>query len=94
MAIYDIPSPYLELLTGLIGLCVGSFLNVVALRSLAEKSILTPSSHCPKCEHKLGILDLVPFLSYVALGANAVTAKSRFTGNIPWLNWARQWLLF
>lgn len=83
MAIYDIPSPYLELLTGLIGLCVGSFLNVVALRSLAEKSILSPASHCPKCEHKLGILDLVPFLSYAALGGKCRYCKEPIHWQYP-----------
>ncbi|MBA4076949.1 MAG: prepilin peptidase, partial [Cyanobacteria bacterium PR.023] len=61
--IYDIPSPYLELLAALIGLCVGSFLNVVAVRSLAEKSLLHPGSHCPQCQHKLGLGDLIPVLS-------------------------------
>ncbi|MFA7340389.1 MAG: prepilin peptidase [Candidatus Obscuribacterales bacterium] len=62
--IYDIPSPYLELLAALIGVCVGSFLNVVAVRSLAEKSLLHPGSHCPQCQHKLGLGDLIPLLSY------------------------------
>jgi leader peptidase (prepilin peptidase)/N-methyltransferase len=62
--IYDIPSPYLELLSALIGLCVGSFLNVVAVRSLAEKSLLHPGSHCPQCQHKLGLRDLIPVISY------------------------------
>ncbi|MBP6747759.1 prepilin peptidase [bacterium] len=62
--IYDIPSPYLELLAALIGVCVGSFLNVVAVRSLAEKSLLHPGSHCPQCQHKLGLSDLIPIFSY------------------------------
>lgn len=65
--IYNIPSPYLELFAGLIGLCVGSFLNVVALRSLAEISILSPASRCPKCDHRLGVLDLIPLISYLSL---------------------------
>ncbi|CAN5529539.1 N/A [soil metagenome] len=65
--IYDIPSPYLELLAALIGVCVGSFLNVVAVRSLAEKSLLRPGSHCPQCQHKLGLSDLIPIISYFLL---------------------------
>lgn len=65
--LYDIPSPYLELLAALVGVCVGSFLNVVAVRSLAEKSILHPGSHCPQCQHKLGLGDLVPIISYCLL---------------------------
>jgi prepilin signal peptidase PulO-like enzyme (type II secretory pathway) len=49
------------------GVCVGSFLNVLATRTLAEESIFTPRSHCPKCKHPLAILDLVPVLSWLFL---------------------------
>lgn len=51
-----------------VGTCVGSFLNVVALRSLAETSWLFPRSHCPQCKHSLGILDMIPIISYFLLG--------------------------
>lgn len=49
------------------GVCVGSFLNVLATRTLAEESILTPRSHCPKCKHPLAIFELVPVLSWLFL---------------------------
>lgn len=54
-------------LAGLIGICVGSFLNVVALRSLKEKSWIWPPSHCQQCEHALGLLDLIPIISFFLL---------------------------
>jgi leader peptidase (prepilin peptidase)/N-methyltransferase len=66
-SIYELPSPYLELCFAVLGLCVGSFLNVVAIRSLAEQSLLKPPSQCPKCNHRLGALDLIPLLSYFLL---------------------------
>lgn len=66
-SIYDLPSPYLELCFAVLGLCVGSFLNVVAIRSLAEQSLLKPPSQCPKCNHRLGFLDLIPVVSYFLL---------------------------
>lgn len=50
-----------------LGICVGSFLNVVALRSLKEQSWIFKKSHCPSCEHHLGVLDLIPILSYLLL---------------------------
>ncbi|MBI1272080.1 hypothetical protein GC174_16755 [bacterium] len=50
-----------------LGICVGSFLNVVALRSLKEQSWIFKKSHCPSCEHHLGILDLIPIISYLIL---------------------------
>jgi prepilin signal peptidase PulO-like enzyme (type II secretory pathway) len=49
------------------GVCVGSFLNVLALRTLDEKSVLTPRSHCPKCKHPLAFFELVPVLSWLFL---------------------------
>lgn len=51
----------------LFGTVIGSFLNVVALRSLTGESILWPPSRCPACGHRLAVLDLIPILSYLAL---------------------------
>lgn len=34
------------------GLCIGSFLNVVILRTLSEESIVFPASKCPKCQNR------------------------------------------
>ncbi|HEY9787432.1 MAG TPA: prepilin peptidase [Candidatus Obscuribacterales bacterium] len=60
--------PLLYALTFVIGACVGSFLNVLALRSLAETSLFHPASHCPKCKRNLHPFDLIPILSYFLLG--------------------------
>ncbi|MDK1031288.1 MAG: prepilin peptidase [Planctomycetia bacterium] len=51
----------------LLGLCVGSFLNVCIFRLPAEESIVWPASHCPKCSKKLAWYDNLPLLSYVVL---------------------------
>ena len=37
----------------IVGLCIGSFLNVVILRSLEGESIVSPPSKCPSCGHAL-----------------------------------------
>jgi len=50
-----------------IGLCIGSFLNVVILRSLSEESIVFPASKCPKCQHPLKWWHNIPVLSYILL---------------------------
>ncbi|MCF8002357.1 MAG: prepilin peptidase [Halanaerobiales bacterium] len=49
----------------LLGLIVGSFLNVVIYRLPLKKSIIFPSSHCPYCKKKLKYYDLIPVFSYV-----------------------------
>lgn len=51
----------------LFGAAIGSFLNVVALRTLSGESIVYPPSHCPRCSHRLGAKDLLPIISYLLL---------------------------
>lgn len=59
----------------LIGLILGSFYNVVALRTLNGGSLSFPPSHCIKCKHRLSIADLFPVLSYLFL-----KGKCRYCG--------------
>lgn len=58
----------LYILTALIGLCVGSFLNVVIYRVPEGMSVASPPSHCPKCGYQLKPYDNVPVISYILLG--------------------------
>jgi len=46
---------------------VGSFLNVVIFRLPRRESLISPPSRCLSCGQRLGVVDLVPVLSYVAL---------------------------
>jgi leader peptidase (prepilin peptidase) / N-methyltransferase len=52
---------------GLIGLLVGSFLNVVAHRVPLGESVVTPRSRCPSCETPIAARDNVPVLSWLLL---------------------------
>ena len=47
------------------GACIGSFLNVVALRALSGESIVFPSSKCPQCNEPIKWYDNIPVLSYL-----------------------------
>ena len=51
------------------GAAFGSFLNVVIYRLPRNMSLAQPPSHCPKCQHRLGGLDLFPLLSFLLAGA-------------------------
>ncbi|MDR1167995.1 MAG: prepilin peptidase [Heliobacteriaceae bacterium] len=51
----------------IIGLCIGSFLNVIILRSLSGESIVLPASKCPKCQEKLKWWHNIPVISYILL---------------------------
>jgi leader peptidase (prepilin peptidase)/N-methyltransferase len=50
-----------------LGAAVGSFLNVVADRAPAGKSIVKPPSHCPGCQRRLAAYDMIPIVSYLVL---------------------------
>ena len=47
------------------GLMLGSFYTVVGERLPEGKSIVNPPSHCPNCNHRLGILELMPVFSFL-----------------------------
>lgn len=47
------------------GACIGSFLNVVALRALSKESIVFPASKCPLCNEPIKWYDNIPVLSYL-----------------------------
>ncbi len=49
-----------------LGLVVGSFVNVVIWRVPRNESVALPGSYCPKCGTRLSPQDLVPVLSYFA----------------------------
>ena len=47
----------------ILGLVIGSFLNVCIYRIASEKSIVFPASHCTKCGYELRKVDLIPVVS-------------------------------
>ena len=51
----------------LMGLAVGSFLNVCIYRLPRRQSLVSPPSRCPQCGYQLGALDNIPVVSYVLL---------------------------
>ncbi len=67
------------LLIALFGLLIGSFLNVVAIRTLKKESLSYPPSHCVHCNHQLGPLDLIPVLSYLFLRGKCRYCKAEIS---------------
>nr|MBI5456082.1 prepilin peptidase [Candidatus Levybacteria bacterium] len=51
----------------LIGLFVGSFLGVLVDRIPKKKNFIKGRSHCENCKKELGVLDLIPVLSFIFL---------------------------
>ncbi len=52
---------------GVLGALFGSFLNVVAYRLPRHESLVTPGSHCPKCDTPVKPYDNIPILSWLLL---------------------------
>ena len=67
----------------IVGLCVGSFLNVVVLRGLSGESIVLPPSHCTKCNHKLAWYDNIPVLSYLLLKGKCRYCSEKISPQYP-----------
>jgi leader peptidase (prepilin peptidase)/N-methyltransferase len=58
---------YLAVLATLLGLVVGSFLNVVIYRLPRKESLARPGSHCPGCNHPVRWRDNLPLVSWLLL---------------------------
>ncbi|HZG56051.1 A24 family peptidase [Paenibacillus sp.] len=74
---------WFALALGALGLLVGSFLNVVAIRVLKKESIVFPPSHCVHCRHRLRAYDLVPVVSYLALRGRCRDCRGRISPVYP-----------
>jgi len=66
------------------GIAIGSFLNVVIWRLPRGLTVSTPTwSFCPRCEHRLGALDLVPVVSFLALRARCRYCRAPISWRYP-----------
>lgn len=74
---------YLVLAAGLVGLLIGSFLNVVVWRVPRGESLIAPASHCPQCDQPILRRDNVPVLSWLLLRGRCRTCKTRISWRYP-----------
>jgi leader peptidase (prepilin peptidase)/N-methyltransferase len=71
-----------------LGLAIGSFLNVCIDRLPGNKSIVLPPSHCEACQHKLAARDNIPVFSYLALRGRCRYCKASIPRRIFWVELA------
>lgn len=71
------------ILIAIIGLCIGSFLNVCIYRIPREESISFPPSHCTNCEHRLQWYELIPVFSYIFLKGKCKNCKQKISIQYP-----------
>lgn len=74
-----------EIIVVLFGLCWGSFLNVVAYRSLHDQSFFKPRSYCPACKVKLAWYDNIPVISWLFLQGKCRSCKKAISWLYPFI---------
>jgi leader peptidase (prepilin peptidase)/N-methyltransferase len=77
------PEPLIAAYAALLGLSLGSFLNVCVLRLPAGRSVFRPRSSCPSCGRTLRWFENVPVLSYVGLRGRCRTCRARISVQYP-----------
>jgi leader peptidase (prepilin peptidase) / N-methyltransferase len=73
----------ISVVVGLLGLVVGSFLNVVIHRVPRRDSVVWPASRCPACGEPIAPLDNVPVLSYLLLRGRCRHCKAGISARYP-----------
>jgi leader peptidase (prepilin peptidase)/N-methyltransferase len=68
---------------GLLGLFIGSFLNVVIYRVPAGLSVVSPRSRCPRCETEIKAYDNVPVVSWLVLRGRCRSCGEPISARYP-----------
>jgi leader peptidase (prepilin peptidase) / N-methyltransferase len=76
-------TPVLCVLAGVLGLAVGSFLNVVIHRVPARVSVVAPASACPACGHAIRNRDNVPVVSWLVLRGRCRDCSAPISARYP-----------
>jgi leader peptidase (prepilin peptidase)/N-methyltransferase len=70
-------------LVGILGLAVGSFLNVVIYRVPRQESIVSPASRCPNCDAFIKNRHNVPVLGWLMLRGRCAACSAPISARYP-----------
>lgn len=76
------PLPFVGAI-GFLGLLIGSFLNVVIYRVPRDESILSPGSHCTRCQTPVKAWHNIPVLSWLVLRGRCNTCREPISFRYP-----------
>lgn len=74
---------FISIVLGVLGLLIGSFLNVVIYRLPQGQSIVWPGSHCPACGQGLKAWELIPVLSFLIQKGQCRNCRSPISWRYP-----------
>jgi leader peptidase (prepilin peptidase)/N-methyltransferase len=77
------PQPLLLAVVGLLGLAVGSFLNVVIHRVPRDESLVRPGSHCPHCGTAIRNRHNIPVLGWLLLRGRCADCAAPISARYP-----------
>lgn len=77
------PVAALVVLIALLGLAVGSFLNVVSYRVPRRESLVRPASHCPSCGRPVRNRHNVPVLGWLMLRGRCADCRAPISARYP-----------
>jgi leader peptidase (prepilin peptidase) / N-methyltransferase len=77
------PDPILLVFAGLLGACIGSFLNVCSYRWPEDRSVVSPPSSCPVCDTPIRWYDNVPVLGWIGLRGRCRACRARISVQYP-----------
>jgi leader peptidase (prepilin peptidase)/N-methyltransferase len=78
-----LPDAAWAVLAGLLGLAIGSFLNVVIYRVPAGESVVRPASRCPSCGAEIRNRHNVPVLGWLVLHGKCYDCKAPISVRYP-----------
>ncbi|MHB8612365.1 MAG: prepilin peptidase [Candidatus Dormibacteraceae bacterium] len=76
-------APYLTAYLVLVGLMLGSFINLAADRAPRGESLVRPGSHCRACGRHLNAIDLLPVIGYVVRGGRCASCRTPIGASAP-----------
>ena len=71
------------IIIALLGICIGSFCNVLIYRIPKHEEFVKTSSHCMTCNHKLAWYDNIPLFSWITLGGKCRYCKVKLSAQYP-----------
>ena len=74
---------FVVVVSGVLGLMIGSFLNVVVWRVPRGESVVSPPSHCPGCDMPIAPRDNVPVVSWLLLRGRCRGCGTRISTRYP-----------
>lgn len=78
-----LPLPIACAFVGIVGLIIGSFLNVVIYRLPREQSIVLPNSACPSCRAPVRAYDNIPVISFIVLRGRCRSCRAPISLRYP-----------